>query len=658
PGLQNREQALSIINSTGLLEFVDAASITDTATLAALAGADSSDGLKLKEGTYKSFMTGAVVKSASVAQDPTTGKIEVNVTMNADGARTWGDYTTANVGKQIAIVLDGVVKSAPVVNEPILGGQTAISGTFTPDEAKALATVLQTGALPVKLVPQDTRTVGPTLGQESLQQGLIAVLGGLIIVAIYLIAFYRGLGVVSVTAMIVFGSILLGILAVLSQFGLFALTLPGIAGVVLTIGVAADSSILINERFQEEIRLGKTFRSAAQSGTRHAIGTSIDADLVTFVSAVVLFVVAIGPVKGFALTLMLGIACDILMMMLYKRPMIMLLAESAIPKAPALWGVPKESIAIGSPAPKKGGVTRFNIDFMGNRRIMFAISTILLVISIGSLAIRGLQFGVEFQGGTVITVADAKGVGETEISEAFISAGAGNPAVQSSVNDGVAGYIVRTDVTDPAVADAEVEKVALETGLQAEEFQVTTIGPGWGRNVTNSALVAFGLSLLAIILYVSLRFEYKMSITALASVFHDLLITLGIYSLSGLEITPNTVAALLTVVGYSLYDTIVVFHRINENSQGLAKQSFMAMANDSINEVLIRSLNTTVTGLLPVVVMLIFGGPTLRDFSLALTIGLLVGAYSSIGVSAPLYAIWKEREPRYAALAKKYAHAS
>jgi len=358
PGLKNREEALKVINSTGLLEFVDVASITDSASVGALSNPQTSDGYKLPEGSYKSFMTGAVVKSATVGQDPTTGKIEVNVTMDATGSKTWADYTTSHVGKQVAIVLDGVVKSAPVVNEPITGGQTAISGSFTPDEAKALATVLQTGALPVELVPQDTRTVGPTLGQESLRQGLMAVIIGLLIVAIYLIAFYRGLGFISVTALVVFASIFLGILAALSAFGLFALSLPGIAGVVLTIGLAADSSILINERFREEIRLGKTYRSAAQSGTRHAIGTSVDADLVTFVSALVLFVVAIGPVKGFALTLMIGIGCDILMMIMYKRPMIMLLADSVIPKSPALWGVPKEAVATVGSATKKGGAAR------------------------------------------------------------------------------------------------------------------------------------------------------------------------------------------------------------------------------------------------------------------------------------------------------------
>jgi len=302
-------------------------------------------------------------------------------------------------------------------------------------------------------------------------------------------------------------------------------------------------------------------------------------------------------------------------------------------------------------------VPRFNIDFMGNRRIMFAISTILLLISIGSLAFRGLQFGIEFQGGTVINVTNAGKVSETQMTKAFADAGIPNASIQSSVVNGVSGFIIRTEATDPIVANADAVKVAKTTGLQADTFQVTTIGPGWGKNITNSAVLAFGLSILAILLYVSLRFEYKMSVTAVIALIHDITITLGIYSLAGLEVTPNTVAALLTILGYSLYDTIVVFHRIKENSQGLVKQSFMSMANESINEVLIRSINTTLTGLIPVLVMLFFGGSTLKDFAFALSIGLFVGAYSSIGIAAPLYAMWKETEPKYKALAKKFANA-
>jgi len=354
PGIKNAEEALKILGSTGQLEFVDVASITDSATVAALSG-NNAEGTRLIPGTYKPFMTGEVVKSASVGQNSTTAKIEVSLTMDAAGTKKWAEYTTANVGKQVAIVLDGVVKSAPVVNEPITGGQTAISGSFTAEEAKNLKTVLETGALPVTLEPVETRVVGPTLGQDSLRQGVFAVLLGIAIVAVYLVAFYRGLGLLSVTALIVFASIFMGILALLSQFGLFALSLPGIAGIVLTIGLAADSSILMNERFKEELRLGRTIRSAASSSTKHAIGTSVDADLVTFVSALVLFVVAIGPVKGFALTLMIGIGCDITMMLMYKRPMIMLLAENTMGKAPGFWGLPKDVVSARTTAVKKGG---------------------------------------------------------------------------------------------------------------------------------------------------------------------------------------------------------------------------------------------------------------------------------------------------------------
>ena len=300
---------------------------------------------------------------------------------------------------------------------------------------------------------------------------------------------------------------------------------------------------------------------------------------------------------------------------------------------------------------------KFHIDFMGNRWIMFGFSALLIVISIAGLSFRGLTFGVEFTGGTVINVADARSVTIEQMRTAFASSGVKNAQVQEATVNQVRGFIIRTEETKPESATADAAKVAAGVKLPAEEFQVTTIGPGWGRNVTNKALLALAVSLLMILLYVSLRFEYKMSVTAIVAIFHDILITLGIYALVGWEISPNVIAALLTIVGYSLYDTIVVFHRIKENSQGLVKQSFMAMANESINEVLIRSLNTTACSLIPVVVLLFFGGSTLKDFALALTIGLAVGAYSSIGVAAPLYALWKEREPKYAALAKKFARA-
>jgi len=354
PGIKNAQEALAVLGSTGQLEFVDVQSITDSATVAAIAGGENA--VKLKEGTYEPFMTGEVVRNAAVQQNPTTGEIEVTLTMNAAGTKEWADYTAANIGKQVAIVLDGTIQSAPVVQSAIPDGQTAISGNFTAETAKQLKTVLETGSLPVTLEFSESRVVGPTLGQDSLRQGLLAVIIGLSLVALYVLLFYRGLGLLTVGALITFASLFMGVLALLSRAGFFALTLPGIAGIVLTIGLAADSSILILERFMEEVRMGKTIRSAANSGSRHGMLTSIDADLVTLVSAAVLYFVAIGPVRGFALTLMIGIVCDIVMMVLFKRPALVLLGESVIGKAPVFWGVPKERTAATGSKPQKGGV--------------------------------------------------------------------------------------------------------------------------------------------------------------------------------------------------------------------------------------------------------------------------------------------------------------
>ena len=297
--------------------------------------------------------------------------------------------------------------------------------------------------------------------------------------------------------------------------------------------------------------------------------------------------------------------------------------------------------------------SRVYIDFMGNKKIMFAISAVLLTVSIGALLIQGLTFGVEFKGGTVIDFVKLN-VSEAEVREAFVKAGIDEPSVQS-VQGG--GYIVRFAESDPKVANAAYTAVVKDLDLPEDAGNITTIGPGWGNLVTNRALLAAGLAIAALLLYISVRFDYKMSICAVISLVHDGIIVLGIYALSGFEVTPSTIAALLTIMGYSLYDTIVVFHRIKENTASLSKDTFMHMANVSINQVLVRSLNTSITSLIPVVCLLFFGGPALKDFAFALTIGMISGAYSSIGVASPIYAMWKETEPRYQALKKKYATA-
>lgn len=296
-----------------------------------------------------------------------------------------------------------------------------------------------------------------------------------------------------------------------------------------------------------------------------------------------------------------------------------------------------------------------NIDFLGKRFWFLGFSATLVVVSIAAILIRGLSFGIEFQGGTVIDFTEAAGVTSAQMREAFSAAGVDGAQVQSTESD---GYIVRTTQSDPDEASHTYNTVVAELGLDDDAGNVTTIGPGWGKNITDAAMLALLLSIAAILLYTALRFEYKMSVTAVIALVHDIIITLGVYALVGREVTPNTIAAVLTIVGYSLYDTIVVFHRIRENSQRLVKRSFMDMANDSINQVIVRSVNTSLTSLIPPLVMLFFGGETLKDFAFALVIGLTAGVYSSVGVASPIYAMWKEREPKFQALKKKYAKAS
>ncbi|MBK5210795.1 MAG: protein translocase subunit SecF [Coriobacteriia bacterium] len=297
---------------------------------------------------------------------------------------------------------------------------------------------------------------------------------------------------------------------------------------------------------------------------------------------------------------------------------------------------------------------KYHIDFMGLRKVFFTFSIVLILISIGSLAIRGLQFGIDFKGGTVITIGNGQGKSIEEVRSAFEGAKFGNVAVQTSRSANASGYLVRSTTTDPDTANNYATAAAEKLGMNVKDFSISTIGAGWGKKLTSSALTALAISIIAILIYISIRFEYKMSLMAVAALFHDVLITLGIYSLLGAEVSTSTIAALLTILGYSLYDTVVIFGRIKENTDNLQKMSFMGMANLSINEVFARSINTTVTSLLPVLVMLFMNVEVLNGFAIALTIGLFIGAYSSIGVAAPLYAMWKETEPKYVALRKKY----
>jgi preprotein translocase subunit SecD/SecD/SecF fusion protein len=361
PGATNAEQAIQTVGRTGLLEFVRLDEIGDADALAKInAGTEN---VKLKEGTYTAFMDGSHISNVNVGQasNSATGYYAVNVKLDSEGSQIFADVTRelAPTKGRIAIVLDGTVNSAPAVQNEITGGEVSITGSFTLEDAQSLKTVLDSGSLPVTLTYSESRVVGPTLGQDSLNQGVFAIGIGVAIVVVYLFVFYRGLGILTMGSLGVFAVLYLGILALLSHFGAFALTLPGLAGIVLTTGSAADSSILVLERFREEIRMGRSIKNAAVSGAKHGIMTSLDADAVQMVAALALFFVAVGSVKGFGLTLALGIVCDVVTMFCFKAPLLRLLALKTISDHPKFWGVDQDLAEAGKPADaeaEKGGV--------------------------------------------------------------------------------------------------------------------------------------------------------------------------------------------------------------------------------------------------------------------------------------------------------------
>lgn len=723
PGLEDSEDALKTIGSTGQLVFASLESFTDDDIVTKIQSgsygentkiedefgnsfpAEEDSELEVPQGTYDVLLTGDNIQNISVDRaSETSAYYAVNLELDSTGTEAFAEATRELVATkgQIVILLDDKVESAPAVQSIISDGRVAITGNYSADEAKAFQTVLESGSLPVNFEFSQSQVVGPTLGFDALTAGLIVVLIGLVIVMLYLLFFYKGLGIITASAMLIFAILYLGILAGLSMAGLFSLSLAGVAGIVLTIGMAADSSILTVERFREEIRMGKSIRAASQSGVRHAILTSIDADLVTLVSALCLFFLASASVKGFGLTLSLGIFCDIIMMLLFKAPLIRLIAPRTIAKHPEFWGVKDcedashfygdiaaaegvsqedaeegeqmsalasenfateaggavaHSVVVDAAKKIKGRFIKHDINFLGYRKIFLTIAACAMVVCLAVIGIRGFNLGIEFTSGTSITYSNTGDVTTEELRAAFEEQGAGEVTIQTTTANGDAGFLVRSTETDTEAANAMASAVGDKFGFASTDTSVDTINPSWGKSVVQSSLIAFFVSLLLIIVYIAIRFEFKMGVIAVVALLHDLLLVMGIYALVGREVNPNTIAALLTILGYSLYDTVVVFHRINDNMSGEGiKCTFMTMANHSMNQVFIRTINTTLTSFFPVFCMLLFGGETLKDFAFAMSIGLIAGSYSSIAVAVPLYSIWKTREPKFAKLAKKYGN--
>ncbi|MHB8532158.1 MAG: protein translocase subunit SecD [Solirubrobacteraceae bacterium] len=538
--------------------------------------------------------------------------------------------------QHFAVVLDGQLITAPSIDyrkypegiDAATGSQ--ISGGFTIGSAQELAEELQQGALPIKLVLVSRHQVSATLGKQALSEGLLAGLAGFIVVCFFLLVFYRVLGLIAVGGLIIYGIYFFALIKLIP----ITLTLPGIAGLILTIGVAADANIVIFERVKEEIRGGRSVLSGIATGYKRGFAAIVDANVVTFMTAFILFALATAEVKGFAFTLGIGTLVSLFTAVLATQAALGAMGRSRFVTHPSALGAGRE---------RKG----WSFDFMGASKWFFSLSgTILLV---GALAIggKGLNLGIDFKSGTRIQTAFVKQVNEAQVAEEMSTLGYPTAKVQRFSNGGVGGQGYQISLKTLTPGGVKQVEQALNTKFQNKSFSSNSIGPTFGKTIAKSAVIAIIASLLVISAYIALRFEWKYAVPVLIALMHDLLITAGVYSLTGREVTTATVAALLTILGYSLYDTIIVFDRVRENVPRMPRAAFSQIVNRSMAEVLTRSLATTFCTLLPVLALLLFGGETLRDFAFALMIGIASGAYSSIFIASPVLTHWKEREPGY-----------
>jgi len=592
-------------------------------------------------------MSGGVIVDALQSYDQ-VGQPSVSMQMDSKGARVWENLTgkAFREASNIAIVLDDVVYSAPGVSKgAITGGRSEISGNFTLNEAIDLANVLRAGKLPASADIIQSEIVGPSLGKEAIQSGIYSFIIALFIVLLWMLFYYGSSGIYADVALVLNILLIFGILAGLGA----VLTLPGIAGIVLTIGISVDANVLIFERIREELKKGKGQLKAVADGFDNALSSILDANITTGLTALILFVFGTGPIKGFATTLLIGIATSLFTAIFITR---LLIDGRSI----------KGKIVSFATSATQGLFQNMSITFLEKRKIAYVISGVLLIFSIASLSFKGLNQGVDFVGGRSYTVRFDKIVNPTEI-EGVLADAFGSVEAKTFGDDNQLKITTKYKVDEEGTAiDNEIYE-KLYSGLQAylpegityDEFvngsdsktvgimSSIKVGPTIADDIKqNSYLAVFG-SLIVVFLYILLRFrKWQFSLGAVAPVFHDVLIVLGIFSLTysimpfNMEINQAFIAAILTVIGYSLNDTVVVFDRIREFTNDHPKWQLNNTVNSALNSTLSRTLNTSLTTLLVLLAIFIFGGESIRGFMFALIVGVIVGTYSSVFIATPV----------------------
>ncbi|MEP3265888.1 MAG: protein translocase subunit SecD [Hyphomicrobiales bacterium] len=551
-----------------------------------------------------------------------TNEAVVTFRFNTAGARKFGRATQDNVGRPFAIVLDDKVVSAPTIQEPILGGSGQITGNFDVDSANNFSILLRAGALPAELTIVEERTVGPGLGQDSIDAGFWASIVGSIAVIIFMILVYGRFGIIADFALMANIALIIGALTALGA----TLTLPGIAGIVLTVGMAVDANVLIFERVREELRDGRKPMQAIDAGYSRALGTILDANITTFIAAAILFFLGSGPVKGFAVTLAIGIFATVFCACTFSRFIVVKWVLRSKPKTLSLRWI-LDLIPDGT-----------TFQFMKHRRWSFPLSVVLIIASLGLFALNGLNLGIDFKGGTLVEIETTDGPADiAAIRGKLGTLGLGDIEVQEfgAPND-ILIRVQQQEGGEKAQQEA-IKKVRASLGETDINYRrVEVVGPRVSEELTQAGSIAVIAALLAVLVYIWFRFEWHFAIGAVVATVHDVAITIGLFALLQLDFNLSTIAAVLTIVGYSLNDTVVVYDRIRENLRKFKKRAVGSVLDLAINETLSRTTLTSVTTLLALLSLYVLGGEVIRSFTFAMIWGVIIGTYSSIFIAAPI----------------------
>lgn len=629
PGVTDRERAKEVVAKTAHLEFKLVSNDNDKIEQAEAGAIPTGFEWKKLRDQYtgtshvlleqKAVLTGDHLTNAWVGFGQ-MGEATVQIEFDKDGAKKFDQITFQNVGRQLAIVLDGSVYSAPVIRDRIPNGQGVISGNFTPEEASDLSLVLRAGALPAPVKVIEERTVGPSLGHDSIQKGVRAGLVGVLLVVIFMPIFYLLSGVVANIGLLIYAILVIGSLAALKA----SLTLPGIAGFILSIGMAVDANVLIFERIREEKASGKTPRGAISSGYHKALSAILDSNITTLVTSLILFVFGTGPVKGFAVTLSIGIVASMFASLVVTRVIFDYLSA--------------KNQHLNLNMLRIVGDT--HIPFLKHRFFAYGLSVIVIVLGIATFVMRGQEnYGVEFTGGTMTQIQFNKTVEISDLRSRFDAADSKGVVLQHFGPQEDNQFVIKTGESDTDLIEKVARDVAGEGGY--ELLRVDRIGPAVSGDLRKKALMAVAWACGAILLYLGWRFEWKFALAAVIAIFHDVVFTFGIFALSGREINIPIVAAILTVMGYSVNDTIVTFDRVRDNLKTMRRKKFSEIVDASINQVLGRTILTSATTLLAALALFFFGGAAINDFALILLVGFTIGTYSSIFVANALVVDWK-----------------